>query len=402
MNELLKQHRSVVIGGGLVLVLAGAALLALDRRSSGRLSRSEPVVRQDLGPPSRGDAHAAHADPRGSAPLPDGYAPVSIERTRLDALQLSTASVRERELTKVVRTVGVVALDETRSAHVHPKVRGWIHAIDVDFVGRAVRAGEPLCSIYSPDVYAAEIELLTILDGPSTLPHREQLLEAARRRLLLWDVPRSEIERLERTHEPSRTFPLLAPRAGVVISKEAIQGRYVEPSLELYTLSDLSRVWVLVDVYEADVPHVRVGDPVRLLIEGEQAPRPARVSFLAPTIDEAARTRKVRLDVDNAGGRLLPGAFAAAEIMLRVGTGLAIPESAVIRTGTRSIVFVAHGDPPDHLEPREVALGPLVGDVYRVDEGLLAGERVATGAQFLLDSESRLRATSAAGSGHAH
>lgn len=402
MNELLKQHRTAVIGGTLALVLAGGALLAVDRRSSGRHSRSEAAIRQGLGQPAADDGHAAHTGPRGSHPIPAGYAPVSIERRRLDALQLSTAPVSERELTKVLRTVGVVALDETRSAHVHSKVRGWIQAIHVDFVGRAVRAGEALCSIYSQDVYAAEIELLTILDGPSTLPQREQLLEASRHRLLLWDVPKSEIERLERTHEPSRTFPLLAPRAGVVVSKEAIQGRYVEPSLELYTLSDLSRVWVLVDVYSADVPYVRVGDPVRLLIEGERAPREAKVSFLAPTIDEATRTRKVRLDVDNRDARLLPGAFAAAEMKVRLGTGLAVPESAVIRTGTRAIVFVAHGDPPDHLEPREIALGPLVGDVYRVDDGLSAGEHVATGAQFLLDSESRLRATSASGGGHAH
>jgi Cu(I)/Ag(I) efflux system membrane fusion protein len=285
---------------------------------------------------------------------------------------------------------------------VHSKVRGWIDGININFVGRKVQMGEPLCSIYSQDVYSAEIEFLSILGRSGSQSGPDPLLEAARRRLALWDVPKGEIVRLEQTHEARRTFPLLAPRSGVVISKEAIQGMYVDPSLELYTLSDLSRVWVLVDVYEAEVPYVHVRDHARLTIEGQPSPLDARVSFLAPTIDEATRTRKVRFELDNKSGRLLPGAFAAAELDLPLGKGLSIPENAVIRTGARSIVFVAHGEHGEHLEPREVTLGPLIGDQYRVDTGVSAGEHVATGAQFLLDSESRLRATSAPGGGHVH
>ena len=223
------------------------------------------------------------------------------------------------------------------------------------------------------------------------------MLDAARRRLELWDVPPSEIQRLEASREPRRTFPLLAPRAGTVVSKEALEGMYVDPSVELYTLSELSRLWVIADVYEAEVPYVHVGDVAKLVPEARVTPIEARVAFMAPTIDEATRTRKIRFVVD--GAALLPGAFVTVEMTLSMGRGLVVPEAAVIRTGPRSIVFVSHGE---HLEPREITLGPLVGDAYRVDGGLTLGEQVATGAQFLLDSESRLRATSGSGGGHAH
>jgi Cu(I)/Ag(I) efflux system membrane fusion protein len=354
-------------------------------------------------PPTH-EAHAAHPQPTGGAALSAlaGYAAVSIDPARAAAMQLSTAPVEAREFAKTLRSVGIVTLDETRSAHVHAKVRGWIDAIQVDFVGRKVSAGEPLCSIYSQDVYAAEIEFVSILERSTGHSSADPLLDAARRRLALWDVPKGEIDRLEQTREARRTFPLLAPRSGVVVSKEAIQGMYVEPSLELYTLSDLSHVWVLVDVYEADVSYVHVGDHARLTIEGQASPHEAVVSFLAPTLDEATRTRKVRLELNNKRGDLLPGSFATAELELPLGKGLAVPENAVIRTGARSIVFVAHGQHGEHLDPREVTLGPRVGDWYRIEAGVTLGERVATGAQFLLDSESRLRATSSPGTGHVH
>lgn len=333
---------------------------------------------------------------------PPGYAPVTVEPSRAAAMQLTTAPVEERDFKRTLRTVGVVTLDETRTAHVHAKVRGWIDAIHVNVTGQKVRAGEPLCSIYSQDVYSAEIELVSLLKGPAAPSGQDALLDAARHRLALWDVPESEIDRLVATREPRRSFPLLAPRAGTVIAKQALQGMFVDPSVELYTLSDLSRVWVLADVYESDVPHVRVGGRARLTIEGQGGPLEGQVSFLSPTLDEATRTRKVRFELKNPGGRYLPGAFATVEMELTMGRGLAIPESAVIRTGTRSIAFVAHGEHGEHLEPRELKLGPLVGDSYQVESGVSPGERVATGAQFLLDSESRLRATGGQGAGHAH
>ncbi len=406
MTALSRRRPPVAVGlaagiafAGVIAIFAGQYL-----RAGWPFARPPPQahVRQapQPAPMESHDSHASHASHGAGVPVaPPGYAAVTVDPARAAALQLTTATVEEREFRRVVRTVGVVTLDETRTAHVHSKIRGWIDAVHVDFTGRKVSAGEPLCSIYSQEVYSAEMELVSIL---GSAPGQDALLEAARRRLALWDVPRSEIDRLEATREPLRAFPLLAPRAGTVIAKQALQGTFVDPSVELYTLSDLSRVWVLADVYEADVPYVRVGARARLTIEGQAVPLEAPVAFLSPTLDEATRTRKARFELPNPGGKYLPGAFASVELELPMGKGLAIPESAVIRTGTRSIAFVAHGDPAEHLEPRELKLGPLVGDRYQVESGVSAGERVATGAQFLRDSASRLQASGGQGAGHVH
>jgi membrane fusion protein, copper/silver efflux system len=393
------------------------------------VSRALIVLAFVLAACARKPSHDGHAAPAASVPLtaahvdhgmdgPAGFAPVTLEPAQAAAMGLRIVTVEERHFERTVRTVGVVALDETRTSHVHAKVRGWIDGVYVDFVGKKVAAGQPLCAIYSQDVHAAEIEFLTVLDrvrsrGSAPAPAgefaqaearaQEQLLEAARRRLSLWDVPRSEIDRLERTREAKRTFPLLAPRSGVVIEKQALEGMYVDPSAELYTVSDLSKVWVLADLYEADVPYVRVGATARLTIEGIDAPVDAKVAFLPPVVDEATRTLKARFELKNESGKLRPGSFVNVAMALGVAHGLAVPESAVIRTGTRNVVFVAHGGESDatHLEPRELKLGSLVSGHYHVESGLAAGDRIAVGAQFLLDSESRLRATGAGG-GHAH
>jgi Cu(I)/Ag(I) efflux system membrane fusion protein len=311
------------------------------------------------------------------------------------AMGLTTAPVTERDFTRRVRTVGVVTLDETRTAHVHTRVRGWIEGFHVQFVGRTVKRGEPLVSIYSQEVYAAQLELASLLRSGVRSP---ELVEAARQRLALWDVPASVIAKVEATGEPQRTFPVLAPRSGVVIAKQAFAGLFVDPSVELYTISDLSRLWVVADLYEADVGAVKLGGSATLTIEGEPRPLAATVSFLDPTIDERTRTRKVRFDVIDRDGTVLPGAFVTVELEVAMPRGLAVPESAVIRTGARAIVFLVHGN---HIQPKEIRIGPRLGDYFRVDAGLVAGELVATGAQFLLDSESRLRATSAPGGGHA-
>lgn len=364
------------------------------------------------GPGTAVDPHAGHRMKEAAPPA--GFASITVSPAQARALNLTTAIVEERDFTKEIRSVGLVTADETRTSHVHAKVRGFIEELWVSYVGQEVRKGQPLCGIYSQEVLAAKLEFLALLDrtkgrspaepasGPFAEAERraqEQLIDAARRRLALWDVPRAEIRELERTREARRTFTLTAPRSGVVLAKQALLGAFVDPSVELYLISDLSRVWVLVDVYEADVPFVRLGQKARITIAGQGAPVEATATFLAPTLDEATRTLKVRFELDNPGGKLRPGAFATAQLEVDMGQGLAVPESAVIRTGARAIVFVVHGE---HIEPREVTLGPSVGGALRVEAGLRAGDQVATGAQFLLDSESRLRATDRPGGGHAH
>jgi Cu(I)/Ag(I) efflux system membrane fusion protein len=342
---------------------------------------------------------------------PAGYAAFTIDAAKHAGLGLAAVAVEEREFTRALRTVGVVALDETRTAHVHAKVQGWIESISADFVGKRVRSGQPLVSIYSQEVYAAELEFLSIIEQPAPNPAmlgelagaerkaRQQLVAGARRRLALWDVPRGEIERLERTRTPRRTFTLSSPRGGIVVAKQAIAGMFVDPSLELYLISDVKKLWVLADVYASDVPFVKQGSSARLRIEGLGAESiRAKLAFIPPSFEESTRTLKVRFEVDNPDGRIRPGAFADVEMELALGKGLSIPEDAVVHAGPRAIVFVLHGD---HVEPREVLLGPNVAGQFRVEKGLRAGERIATGAQFLLDSESRLRASGSSGGGHA-
>lgn len=358
-----------------------------------------------------GEAHAGHdAGQDAGAGPPAGYAAFTLSADKARAVGLQTAHVEQRDFKRAVRTVGALVLDETRTSHVHSKVRGWIESVSADFVGKRVRRGAPLCSIYSQEVYAAELEFLSVLEqstprAPLTGAFADaerraqsQLLGAARRRLQLWDVPKAELERLERSREARRTFTLAAPRAGVILAKQSLAGMFIEPSVELYVISDVDKLWVLADIYDTDVPFVRLGEAAKLTIGGSSEERKATVAFIPPTIEERTRTLKVRFEVDNKDGRLRPGAFATVEMNLPMGRSLAVPENAVIHAGTRKLAFVVTGD---RVEPREIVLGPVVGGFYRVERGLSEHDQVAVNAQFLIDSESRLRATSSPGGGHA-
>lgn len=355
--------------------------------------------------------HATGNDTTGGAGAPTGYAAFTLGSERARAVGLRIAPVEERAFSKILRTTGVVALDETRTSHVHAKVRGWVESVSVDFVGKSVAAGTPLCTIFSQEVMAAELEFLSILSqasntatlsGPLAGAEKQahdRLLSAARHRLALWDVSAVEIARLEATREPRRTFALDAPRSGIVVAKQALAGVFVDPSVELYVISDIRRLWVLADLYESDVPGVKVGDRATLKVTGVAGTSlPAEVAFLPPTVEEATRTLEVRFNLDNKEGAIRPGAFATVEMQVDLGRSLAVPEAAVIHAGPQAIVFVALGE---RIEPRSVTLGPLVGGYYAAQSGVEAGESVAVGAQFLIDSESRLRATSGEGPSHA-
>ena len=371
--------------------IATTALLVLLASCSREAS---PPADHSAHQPAMG-AHAGHDMQMPNSNL-EGYSAVMLDKEQAAAMGLTTVPVEERDFSRKIRTVGLVTVDETRTAHVHSRVRGWIEGFHVQFVGQTVKKGQPLISVYSQEVYAAELELASLMKSPMKSP---ELIDAARKRLALWDVPKATVDQVEQTGEPQRTFAIAAPRSGVVVAKQAFDGLFVDPSIELYTLTDLSKVWVLADIYEADVADVRLGSEAKLTIEGLAEPITAKVAFLAPTIDERTRTRKARFELANPNATVMPGAFVSVEMELALGRGLAIPESAVIRTGERSIVFVVHGG--QHVVPREVKLGARLGDYYRVLSGVTSGEEVATGAQFLLDSESRLRATSGAGGGHA-
>ena len=336
-----------------------------------------------------------------------GYAAVKIDPEQAERMGVVTERIAYRDFTHTIRTVGVVALDETRVATVQTKFSGWIEDLYVDFIGKQVERGQPLFSVYSPELVATQQEYLLALRNLEIKPEGAtepevwalRLVAASRTRLERWDMPPQEIDLLEKERVPRRTVVINSPRQGVVLSKTAVQGMNVEPGMNMFAIADLSTVWVQADLYERDLLHIRIGQQCSLTVEA----MPGRtligfVDFISPVVDEATRTAKVRLKFDNSGGVLKPGMYGTVQITHELTRGLALPEDALIDTGTRKIVFVALGQ--GRFEPREIQVGNHVDAFYQVVSGLSSKDFVVIGAQFLLDSESRLRASGGKAPGH--
>jgi Cu(I)/Ag(I) efflux system membrane fusion protein len=361
-----------------------------------------PERAQENAPPPPAAAETAHA-----AHLPEGYAAVDLGVERAQRFGVRSEPVQRAALSREVRTVGIVRTDETRESHVHVKWNGWIEEFFVSYVGQEVKQGDPLFSVYSPDLVTAQQELLVAaarMAAAKTSGRAGEneaasaLLAAARTKLRLFDVPEDAIAKIEDRGKILRAITVRAPRRGVVIEKMVLPGMYVEPPMDLYTIADLSRVWVLADLYEYETPFVRVGQAAAFTPVGtsDVSPElPATVTFVAPTVDVQTRTLKIRLELANPDGRLRPGVYGTVRLQVPPQDGLVIPADAVLDTGERQIVFVEVG--PGRFEPRAVRLGTRAGDRVQVLEGLDEGEPVVTRAQFMLDSESRLRAAAAAG-----
>ncbi len=341
---------------------------------------------------------------RSSGPAVSGRAVVTLAPERRSLLGVRSEEVREMRIEKSLRAVGRVTADERRLAHVHTKFEGYVERLYVDFTGMLVKKGDPLLSIYSPDLMATQQEYLLALRaqrqlGNSQIPSVAQggasLLEAARERLRLWDIREADIVELARTGTVRRTLDLYAEVTGYVIQKNVVQGMRVMPTDTLFDLADLSRVWVMADVYEADLPTMRLGMPADVTLSYVPGKTwRGSVTNVAPTVDEKTRTIKVRVEVDNRDGALKPDMFADVQLRTDMGTGLVVPDSAIIDTGDRKLVFL---DRPDGaIEPREVEVGMRIPEGYQVLRGLAKGDRVVTSANFLLDSESSLKSALAA------
>ena len=332
--------------------------------------------------------------------LPEGYATVQVgaERVRLAGIQSATAT--RGTISRPVRAAGVVVPDETRVRRVQAKIDGWIEKLHANFTGQLVGKGEPLLEIYSPDLVATQREYLLARAGVDRMkesPYEDArrmssgLAQAARTRLKLFDVPESFIEELERTGKVQRTVTLNAPASGYVTGKEVFEGTRVSPGMDLLTVTDLSRVWIEADLYEYEAQSVRVGQAAVLdTVSDPGAKLKGRVSFIYPTFSPETRTLKVRFEFPNPGLRLKPQMYVNVSLDLHGVTGVVIPDSALIDTGVRQIVFVDAGD--GSFEPREVKVGVRGDGKAQILSGVKAGENVAVGANFLLDSESKLRA----------
>jgi len=330
-----------------------------------------------------------------------GRAAVTISAERRQVLGVRSEPVKKVRLDHRIRTVGRVAVDERRLRHVHTKFDGYVEHLYVDYTGKFVRRGERLLSIYSPELVATQEEYLlahraqTDLAGSpvrSAVQGTVDLLAAARRRLLLWDIRPADIERLEKSGQVTRTLDVHADIGGYVVQKMAFQGMRVTPADTLYDIADLSHLWVLADVYEYNLRSLALGAEghINVASAGDKAWR-GTVTYISPTVEEKTRTVKVRLEVENADGELKPDMYADVFLHVNVGDGLVVPDGAVINAGDRRLVFLDRGE--GRFEPREVKLGVRAsGGEVQVLSGLSEGDQVVTAANFLLDSESSLRA----------
>ncbi len=326
------------------------------------------------------------------------------------ALGVVYTTVHLDSMARTIRTVGLIEVPEPNIAHVTPKIDGFVEELFVDFTGESVRRGDPLLTLYSPLLVAAQEELLTAKrlasqiseDAGEAWRNAQAMLQAARRRLAYWDITAAQVDRIERTGEVRKTLTLVAPVTGIVLEKHVVEGQRVTSGMYLYRLADLTEMWVEGEVFEQDLQFVRPGAQAHIEVAaypGEH--RMGRVSFVYPTVDERGRTNKVRVTVRNRDLRLKPGMYATIYFDVLIGRELlAVPVDAVVVTGERNLVFIR--DAEGMLTPREVVLGARSGDRVQILAGLSEGETVVASANFLVDAESRLGATGGSMPGMEH
>ncbi|MEW6247956.1 MAG: efflux RND transporter periplasmic adaptor subunit [Nitrospirota bacterium] len=324
------------------------------------------------------------------------YAMVTPFKQQL--IGVKTSVVERRSLETVVRAVGRADYDEQRIASVNLRISGWVEDLFVDYTGQVVRKGQPLFTLYSPDLVATQDEYLLALKArdkvkdspiPEVRRQADQMVEAARDRLKLWTLTDDQVDDLARRGKARTYVTIYSPIRGYVIDKKVFKGMFVQPEMTLYTIADLSAVWINAEVYEYEVPFVQIGQPATVTFAsypGEQFH--GRVSYIYPYVNKEARTVKVRLDLPNPGIRIKPDMYGDVLIQVNRGNKLAVPEQAVLDSGTQALVFVVRGE--GMFEPRSVKLGPKVGPYYEVREGVTDGDRVVISGNFLIDSESKL------------
>lgn len=330
-----------------------------------------------------------------------GAGGVAVDPVTMQSMGIRTANVEVRDLQRSLRAVGLVTFDESSQYVINSKIEGWIERLHVNVEGQPVRKGQPLLEIYSPDLLAAQQEYLLALDSskrlasspfPEVAEGGKRLVEASRNRLRNWDISESQIEQLEQTRQVRKTLTLYSPYGGTVTMKKALQGMRVMAGEELLQIANLSRVWVNAEIYEQDLPWVKVGQRARVeLSYGAGTVFEGTVDYIYPYLAGETRTAKARIIFANPGMELKPDMYANVQISTEAVKGaLAIPVDAVLRSGQGAVVFVARGD--GKFDPRPVTTGATADDGFvQIRSGLAAGEQVVTSAQFMLDSESKLR-----------
>ncbi len=333
---------------------------------------------------------------------------VMLTADQQQLIGVRTAPVQVAGLSRTVRTVGRIEPDETRIAHIHTKFQGWIDKVYVDFVGKLVHKGDPLFTVYSPELVATQQEYLIALKSRETLSkgiYREiggdpdALVKSALQRLRLWDVTEDQLARLEQSGEVTRTMQMVSPIDGYVQMREAYENASTMPDKELYTIVDLRQVWVNVDIYEYEAALIGIGQKAAMSLSYNPGKTyEGTVSYIYPSVDPNTRTLKVRLEFSNPNMKLKPNMFADIQLTAGSGRALQVPAEAVLDSGTRKIVFIAKEG--GHFEPREIQVSQKIDGQYVVTSGLQANEMIVTSGNFLIDSESRL--VSAGAPAHQH
>jgi Cu(I)/Ag(I) efflux system membrane fusion protein len=370
---------------GLALVL-GVALVAAQPGSQPGLADEAPA-KVGGGDKSPGD-------------VPEPQVPIRLDPVQRQAIGLTYGTAEWRAMDRVIRTVGRFDYDERKLAQVTLKVSGYIQELFVDYTGQPVRKGDPLFSIYSPDLVSAQQEYLLARQTearlrdtqvPGALESARALVDASRERLRLWDLSEAQVRDLAKSGKSQLNMTIHSPISGVVIEKTALRGQRVEPGMTLYKLADLSTIWVYGDIYEYELPAVKLGQEADISLSYEPGKTyQARVAYVSPTLDEKTRTVRVRFELENpAGEPLKPGMYGKVELHAAMGERLVVPEGAVLDSGRRQVVFVARES--GELVPQEVKLGDRFEGSVEVRDGLAGGERIVTSGNFLVDSESKLQ-----------
>lgn len=342
--------------------------------------------------------------PTTTQPAEMPLAPIQLSPQRMQSIGLRLGQVESKPVSDEVRFYGNVQADERRIAYVQTRFAGWVRNVYVDATGDFVRKGQPLFTIYSPDLVTTEQEYLLAKQHAGALQQSPvsgvaagatSLLESARQRLLQWEISPEQIARLDETGKVVTDLTIHSPVSGYVTEKNALPNLYVEPQTRLYTVADLSRVWVLAQIFQNDAGRIKPGDPAEVTVDAypDRVFR-GRVEYILPQLDTATRTLPVRLVFPNPGLKLRPGMYVNVRVKLALGQQVVVPSTAVFHSGTRNLLFVHRGG--GNIEPREIELGPRVGDQYVVRKGAKPGEQVVTSANFLIDSEAQLQAAAGA------
>lgn len=393
-NKSLK--RALFVAIGLCALLAAALAYTVSHRD-GRVHAeddSDPVVAS--GP--------ADAKPGTKAPLPTStdeptLSPIQLSPRRLQEIGVTTALVGMKDTSSEVQAPGSVAMDEQQLSSVQTRFPGWIRTVFANATYQYVKKGQRLFTIYSPDLVSTEQEVLLAKQNQATssehmhgTPANEGnwLLQAAEERLRRFDVPDAEIERIEQSGSVEREVAIESPASGYIIERNALPNVYVQPDTKLYTIADLSTVWVYANVFQTDVGRLRPGDRAQVTVDAYPGRKfNGRIDQILPDVDQATRTVRVRLILSNPGILLKPGMYVDVDINAPLGRRLVIPSSGVLQAGNRQIAFIDHGG--GSLEPREIETGPRLDDAIVVLKGLKAGDRIVSSANFLIDSEAQLQ-----------